>query len=201
MDETLMEFDDIEKIANKTGENISPADRNHPYGHQHYRAGALGYSPLCVDETSPMQKMLNQSSMFLFPCIIEYTLICAGVVFIMWEVVGSSHNSKINQRISGKHPKIFSVDCTHAANGLFAGIMVMVLTIIGLIVFFLFVDNGPVQSSFASLTGDILDIALNTFGLIAVIYCGIVFSKKLQIIHIHTANMALDDGLLIVTMV
>lgn len=35
----------------------------------------------------------------------------------------------------------FSVDCSHAHRGLFAGILVIVLTIISLIMFFVLVNN------------------------------------------------------------
>lgn len=207
LDETLLEFDDIQKAANKSGEIMVESDTQAraalPLGTTSlFRAGALGYNPLCVDESSPMQEMLNRAAMFLFPCIIEYTLICAGVVFLMWQIVGTSRNA-LEQELHAKHPRIFSIDCTHAANGLFAGIMVIVLTIIGLIMFFL-LDNDSTdarQPTMAAITGDIMDIALNTLGIAAVVYCGIVFGRKLHAVPIHTANMALDDGLLILTMV
>ncbi|XP_055336231.1 proton channel OtopLc-like [Paramacrobiotus metropolitanus] len=196
LDETIMEFGDIEKSENKSA---LEANEEPPKPTIHFRQGAFGYNPICVNEESSMLNMLNQSAMFLFPCIIEYTLISAGIVFIMWQVVGSSENLHLRQYLTRKNPKIFSVDCTHAANGLFAGILVIILTIIGLIMYFMFEKDEDEKK--AVLAGDIMDIALNILGVISVAYCGIVFRKNLKVINIHTANMALDDGLLLLTMI
>ncbi|XP_055339029.1 proton channel OtopLc-like [Paramacrobiotus metropolitanus] len=201
IDETMLEFDDIEKAENKSielGLEIVTSPPVHTY-----RAGALGYNPLCVNEKSAVQEMMSQSVMFLFPCIIEYALICAGIMFVMWKVIGQRENPGQNRPLITKNTKVFTVDCSHAANGLFAGILVMVLTIVGLIVF-MYVHKEEENSDtegLASWIGDIMDVTLNVLGLGASIYCGIQFATKLQTVHIHTANMALDDGLLLITMI
>ncbi|KOB66504.1 putative otopetrin [Operophtera brumata] len=72
-----------------------------------------------------MGALLQNASPFLFPCTIEYSLICAVILYEMWKE--ALHH--------------FSVDCSHAHRGLFAGILVIVLTIISLIMFFVLANN------------------------------------------------------------
>ena len=119
----------------------------------------------------------------------------------MWQAVEKHHN-RFDNHPHHRHPRAFSVDCSHAAKGLFLGILVIVLTVVGLIVFFLYVDNDNLAvEDAAGIIADIMDVTLNVMGVVSVIYCATQFVKKLPRVEIHTANMALDDGLLILTMV
>lgn len=74
-----------------------------------------------------MGKLLNNSSPFLFPCTIEYSLICAVILFEMWKQsisVGQkkgSRDRKISTTAQNAHH--FSVDCSRAHHGLFAGVL------------------------------------------------------------------------------
>ena len=38
-----------------------------------------------------MRGVVEDSSTFLFPCTIEFSLICAAILFIMWKNVGVEH--------------------------------------------------------------------------------------------------------------
>lgn len=102
-----------------------------------------------------MYRVLKDSSPFLFPCTIEFSLICAAVLFIMWKNVGVGHQHYKQERIRrlvaeaarhatlppGKRHQHYSVDCSHANSGMFCGIIVLVITIISLIVFFVFISS------------------------------------------------------------
>jgi hypothetical protein len=101
--------------------------------------------------TNIMGSLVQNASPFLFPCTIEYSLICAVILYAMWknvsslpvEKIGSSRGTyrgtsirsagKIVSQHASQH---FSVDCANAHRGLFSGILVLVLTIISLIMFF-----------------------------------------------------------------
>ena len=99
-----------------------------------------------------------------------------------------------------KRPQQFSVDCTHAANGFFAATVLIVLTIVGLIIFFIYMyDEDP--NTLASTSAYSMDLILNVLGVVCVIYCAVQFKKKLRKLHIHSLNQQLDDGLLLLTMV
>lgn len=116
----------------------------------------------CHRKNNIMSNLLTSSGPFLFPCTIEYSLICAAVLFVMWKNIAEEHEHyKIHQRRrrisrqltsnqaehnsndeefrSAHH---YSVDCTHANTGLFTGIFVMVLVIISLIVFFVLITSS-----------------------------------------------------------
>lgn len=97
-----------------------------------------------------MGNVVQDASQFLFPCAIEYSLICAAILYVMWRkaVSGfdkddhhSRHHSSISSAIARRSRHQYSVDCAKANKGLFAGLFVLVLTIISLIVFFALINN------------------------------------------------------------
>ena len=45
-----------------------------------------------------MSKLLKDSGPFLFPCTIEYSLICAAVLFVMWKNIADEHEHYKNQK-------------------------------------------------------------------------------------------------------
>lgn len=97
--------------------------------------------------TNIMGSLVQNSSPFLFPCTIEYSLICAVILYDMWKKVSSM--SRINQarkkaeKASGEVKSVyhFSIDCSRANQGVFAGIVTMVVTIICLIIYFVLQDQ------------------------------------------------------------
>jgi len=98
--------------------------------------------------TNIMGTLVQNSSPFLFPCTIEYALVCAVVLFEMWKKVRSIPEINKTRRNSikpgghgGAHHPVksayhFSIDCSKAHRGMFAGIVVIVMTIICLIMYF-----------------------------------------------------------------
>ena len=117
---------------------------------------------VCQRKNNIMSRLLANSGPFLFPCTIEYSLICAAVLFVMWKNIGEEHQHykieerrrKISKTLTINHQQSqmensedfrsahhYSVDCTHANTGLFTGIFVMVLVIISLIVFFVLITS------------------------------------------------------------
>lgn len=94
------------------------------------------------------------SAAYLYPCTIEFSIILAGVWFIVWQNIGNVHlHSKshhLEQKIDGPEGNheityesnvVISADC-HAANkGLFSGILVLLTSIITVIIFFVVVQG------------------------------------------------------------
>lgn len=100
-------------------------------------------TPIVVEcrRTNIMGSLVQNASPFLFPCTIEYSLICAVILFEMWkQTIGLSDQpvEKRDRKISTseRNAHHFSVDCSRAHHGMFAGILVIVLTIISLIMFY-----------------------------------------------------------------
>nr|CAD7586180.1 unnamed protein product [Timema genevievae] len=110
--------------------------------------------------TNIMGSLVQNASPFLFPCTIEYSLICAVILYAMWKDLSS------RMRPSQQ----FSVDCASAHKGLFAGILVLVLTIISLIMFFVLVKE-PDYGALAVLEVDIVELTLYLLTTLAVCAC------------------------------
>lgn len=103
--------------------------------------------------TNIMGRLVQNASPFLFPCTIEYSLICAVILYEMWKKI------KLNDRLSRDHQESMmghhqhkdvhhlSVDCSRAHRGMFAGILVIVLTIISLIMFFVLDEEKNYKST------------------------------------------------------
>ncbi|XP_045480105.1 proton channel OtopLc-like isoform X2 [Harmonia axyridis] len=98
--------------------------------------------------TNIIGSLVQDASPFLFPCTIEYSLICAAILYVMWRnisklpVLGSAAKAKEEALTSyKKSPHHYSVDCARAHKGLFVGILLLVLTIISLILFFVLISR------------------------------------------------------------
>ena len=104
-----------------------------------------------VDECKRSEMMGNvvqDASQFLFPCAIEYSLICAAILYIMWKNVSMSEDGAIYVRSNSGGSAVgrrsrhqYSVDCAKANKGLFAGIFVLVGIIISLVLFYALINN------------------------------------------------------------
>jgi hypothetical protein len=107
-------------------------------------------------------------SSYLYPSIIEYSLLSFTVFFILWNSIEVMHFKK-DQKKRGSilsHRTIFSptsdsnhgdfdlnkfsVDCSKATTGLFIGIFSLLLTIISLITYFIYKDKDRDTSIFLS---------------------------------------------------
>ena len=53
---------------------------------------------ICSRKDNIMDKLLKNSSPFLFPCTIEYSLICAAILYIMWKNISEEHEHYKSQR-------------------------------------------------------------------------------------------------------
>nr|CAD7452531.1 unnamed protein product [Timema tahoe] len=149
-----------------------------------FLARAIRADSFSCRRTNIMGSLVQNASPFLFPCTIEYSLICAVILYAMWKDVSALHghskqgcggaygnqmaNSKLSSRM--RPSQQFSVDCASAHKGLFAGILVLVLTIISLIMFFVLVKE-PDYGALAVLEVDIVELTLYLLTTLAVCAC------------------------------
>jgi len=132
---------------------------------------------LC-DPTMISQLKLD-SSPYLYPCLVQFSLICAAVLFIMWKNVATEHQYYKLTKLKLMHDEDrgdyssscqrYSVDCNGSNTGLFCGVMVVVLTIVSLILFFVFITNtDPYLQHLAVQVASYSEIALYGLTSIAV---------------------------------
>lgn len=116
------------------------------------------HKPALTDECRRAEllgTLTEDASPFLFPCAIEYSLICAAITYEVWKhsKLGPPAHLVHTASLPGNHPRSgvetplmfingsrrsphhYSVDCTHSNRGLFSGIFVLVLTIISMVSF------------------------------------------------------------------
>lgn len=81
--------------------------------------------------TNIMGSLVQDASPFLFPCTIEYSLICAAILYVMWKNISRIstpvHPTSLEKmdKVPPFHykrsPHHYSVDCAQAHKGLFVG--------------------------------------------------------------------------------
>ncbi|CAG9837992.1 unnamed protein product [Diabrotica balteata] len=115
---------------------------------EHRNTGNISLNKKFCQEGLVMSSLVANASPFLFPCTIEYSLICAVILFEMWKRVKMTEKGKDgekdkNVRFDTGNQKVathfqfnqyggkvvnsnhhFTIDCSNAHKGLFAGILV-----------------------------------------------------------------------------
>lgn len=149
--------------------------------------------------TNIIGTLVQDASPFLFPCTIEYSLICAAILYVMWRSI-SRPQVKTPPRPEGQNyshckrsPHHYSVDCARAHKGLFVGILILVLTIISLILFFVLISR-PEFVNLAVTEVNICELTLYITSTFATLI-GMVQVRHLQ--YDVERSFELDDILLV----
>nr|XP_017093124.2 proton channel OtopLc isoform X1 [Drosophila bipectinata] len=178
------------------GHAIIPQD---PTAHLRVPRGLKGpYQIFECRRTNIIGTLVQDASPFLFPCTIEYSLICAAILYVMWRSI-SRPQSPTPQRpdmISSpmkRSPHHYSVDCARAHKGLFVGILILVLTIISLIIFFVLISR-PEFVSMAVTEVTICELLIYGTATIATLL-GMIQIRHLQ--YDAYRSFSLDDILLV----
>ena len=96
-----------------------------------YAAAAADFVPKNNSTTLGFLIDVEKSvGMYLYPCLIEYSLISLTVFFIMWRNVGKD-GKQSTLRFGDRH--VFTVNCARASRGLLLGGIIFILTILTLI--------------------------------------------------------------------
>ncbi|XP_055685221.1 proton channel OtopLc-like [Lutzomyia longipalpis] len=144
-------------------ENVFPRNVTSP--HHLMKRGTSWEIVVECRRTNIMGSLVQNASPFLFPCTIEYSLICAVILFEMWKKIKSQSDINRSRRNSRKpqtpeNAHHFSVDCARAHRGMFGGILIIVLTIICLIMYFVLTEQQHPYKSMAILEVTISEIIL-----------------------------------------
>ncbi|XP_063224706.1 proton channel OtopLc-like [Bacillus rossius redtenbacheri] len=189
------------RVAFKIAATVLPAASHF---HQRVARGLKG--PHLIYEcrrTNIMGTLVQDASPFLFPCTIEYSLICAAILYVMWKNIsrlalaagprGLADPVVPPRAAYKKSPHLYSVDCAGAHKGLFVGILVLVLTIISLILFFVLISR-PEFVSLAVMEVNICELTLYAMTTMATLV-GMLQVRQLK--YDGGRNMELDNILLV----
>ncbi|XP_014244934.1 otopetrin-2-like isoform X2 [Cimex lectularius] len=164
--------------------------------------------------TNTLGQLWTSSMPFLYPFIVQFSLIAAGVTYVMGQNVGrdrishmKTHSKKCttnnNIMMNGKlcqtscihdahHYRTSQIDCTGASKGLFLGLLCLVASIVVIIIFLVVKeDEGFPAETLFWITSGTLGIIL--FLSVVVTVPGLVQIRKLA--HTGKSPMLLD-GLL-----
>ncbi|XP_062612022.1 proton channel OtopLc-like [Saccostrea cucullata] len=119
--------------------------------------------------------IIKDTSPYLYPFKIEYNLICAGIVYVMWRHLAYNsemkHTSVPLPRLDSdgdKRKRRLTVDCSSSSRGLFLGILIFVTVVILLKSFYSLVDVDP-NSLNVIFVANFMEIGLYCVALISTI--------------------------------
>nr|XP_029717773.1 proton channel OtopLc-like [Aedes albopictus] len=156
--------------------------------------------------TNIMGSLVQNAAPFLFPCTIEYSLICAVILYEMWKKLreagrgGNGSRRSSRKSLTGRSANMLSIDCSNAQRGMFGGILVIVLTIIVLIMYFV-LQKEKYYQRVATIEVTISEIILYTITTFAVVWAmfqmrDLKFSQKKG-----DAGISLDCTLLVLAQI
>ncbi|XP_070163625.1 proton channel OtopLc isoform X1 [Polyergus mexicanus] len=130
-----------------------------------------------------MGSIVQDAAPYLFPFIIEYSLIGAAVIYVMWKHIGRHprwpHQTEADlerrleamlsrRAVALAHAGHTRVDCVGASKGLFFGLLLLVGSLICLILFFVLIHH-PELGLLAIYLADVSHCVLMALSIIAII--------------------------------
>uniref|UniRef100_A0A183ECJ8 Otopetrin-2 n=1 Tax=Gongylonema pulchrum TaxID=637853 RepID=A0A183ECJ8_9BILA len=162
------------------------------------------HEPLLNDQIRPglySAHYLGDVATYLATAVVEFSLIGAAVMFILWKSIDngtiSCGNDAGSERVKRKHR--MRVDCSSSSTGLFAGILFLIVTFISIGVHSVFTQLNNSRS--AQLAFGLADLALFATSLSACTI-GIYRMRMLQFLRrSHGSAEILDEILLMIGLI
>jgi hypothetical protein len=110
-----------------------------------------------------LYQLETSMAVYLYPCLIEYSLIALTVFFIMWRNIGKDEKRSC-LRFGDRH--VFTVNCARASRGLIIGGIIFLLTVVTLIPSYLFEEYTTYVTQltgFSLLIVSLLTVCLSYF--------------------------------------
>ncbi|XP_034246845.1 proton channel OtopLc-like [Thrips palmi] len=157
-------------------------------------ASSLGSSE-CRGSTQ-LSTVLDSLSPYLYPFTIEYSILVVGVLFVIWQNIGTCSNAApdMSPQSGFVSNVVLHADCHSANKGLFAGLIVLVGAAISIILFLLAMADSEYME--VGLTvNSVTEVALLALMTVAVMvaYCRLA---KLDVVRATSSSCLLDHLLL-----
>ncbi|XP_060800661.1 proton channel OtopLc isoform X2 [Amyelois transitella] len=129
-----------------------------------------------------MGSIVSDSAPYLYPFIIEYSLIGAAVIYVMWKHIGRYPSVANDEDLERRLEAVLSrraaalaaaqrgnrVDCAGASKGLFCGLLLLVASLICLILFFVLIRHQELKRLSIYLA-DVSHCALMVLSILAIL--------------------------------
>lgn len=147
----------------------------------------------CNKVKNALDLLLENAKPFLATCTVEYALICAAIMYILWRNVGKEYDEKFTIR-----KERLQVDCSSSTRGLFVGLIFVMFSIISMVIFFTKIQqeqNG--EALWVMYLSDSILYIVSTIAVIVAIY----LMRNLNYAPTVETGLLLDDILLLVSLV
>ncbi|XP_071127125.1 proton channel OtopLc-like [Mytilus edulis] len=155
--------------------------------------------PSLCQGPSLMKEVVHSSGPYLYPCSIEYSLICAGILYVMWRNIGK-HETNPNLPGSSGDQKSktqrINVDCSSSSRGLFMGIFVLVASVISMITFFVLVRSTTFVDTAIKIE-HLSKVAIHVMTSVAVI---LAFHRMQSLKFNYDQKLDLEETLILVSL-
>ncbi|XP_062527741.1 proton channel OtopLc isoform X19 [Bombyx mori] len=121
-----------------------------------------------------MGTIVSDSAPYLYPFIIEYSLIGAAVIYVMWKHIGRYPRAAALAAAQRGN----RVDCAGASKGLFCGLLLLVASLICLILFFVLIRHHDLKRVSIYLA-DVSHCALMILSILAILI-GFIRGRVMQ---------------------
>ncbi|XP_071055879.1 proton channel OtopLc isoform X8 [Onthophagus taurus] len=138
-----------------------------------------------------MGTIVQDSAPYLYPFIIEYSLIGAAVIYVMWKHIGRhpkyiteedlEHRLEVmlsRRAVALAHAQQGRVDCVGASKGLFFGLLLLVGSLICLILYFVMINHRDF-GMLAVYLADVSHCVVMALSIIAIIV-GFIRTRKMK---------------------
>ncbi|KAF5277655.1 hypothetical protein FQA39_LY06148 [Lamprigera yunnana] len=147
---------------------------------EHSNGSSFVHYKYCLNDYV-MDSVVKNASKYLFPCSIQFSLICAVILYETWKKLnryaGKDHtlsrkkiwahfDFETNIHHNLKSTYHISMDCSNMRRGLFAGIVVIVLTIISLIMISVLNNDAVTTDVTRRLNGKNTEFEVNVMELV-----------------------------------
>lgn len=149
--------------------------------------------------TNLLGKLMQMTSPYLFPCCIQYALICSIILYFMWRNVGRYPATPIGvlQHHSSISCSFRVVDCRQSYKGLFLGVLILASTIASVAAFFVLLNKDTFEKlAFTQLT--LCELALYGITMLAILIGSI---RMRRLAYDGVRRFHLDEYLLIGTQI
>ncbi|XP_050315032.1 proton channel OtopLc-like isoform X16 [Anthonomus grandis grandis] len=143
-----------------------------------------------------MGTIVQDSAPYLFPFIIEYSLIGAAVIYCMWKHIGRNPRYVTQEDLEHRLEIMLSrravamaqaqqgrVDCVGASKGLFFGLLMLVASLICLILFFVLIHHKEL-GLLAIYLADVSHCVLMVLSIVAIII-GFIRMRAVKTTHVN----------------
>ena len=131
-----------------------------------FRSSSVGARSSSDENRTPVEwieRMEEVLSVYLYPCLIEYSLISLTVFFIMWRHIGKKEGNSY-LRFGDRH--IFIVNCARASRGLLFGGLILIITVLTLVPIYILDDGAQTVTQITELILIVVSLILVTTALI-----------------------------------